>query len=307
MTHVTSDTGYLHRDYAYSLAEFGTPRQLPRSGGWILIRAIPGTTDADAIGCYPLFACHEWSRLAEDVDDLRGELVALSLVADPFGSGDLTDLSRSFDNVVPFKSHYVADLRQPTSDFVSLHHRVRARRALRRMTIEVTETPLHWLDQWVELYATLVARHQLRGIRAFSRNAFARQLSVPGVVMFRASVNDQTVGFHLWYVQQGVAYSHLTAVNVLGRQLRASFAMYWSALELLSSRAAWADLGGSAGMAGGAGADGLGLFKRGWATGTRTAYFCSKVLDERRYGALLLARGNPEPGYFPGYRTDEFG
>ena len=43
-------TGYLHPGYARSLAEFGTPRELERSGGWLLERAIPGSSYFDAMG-----------------------------------------------------------------------------------------------------------------------------------------------------------------------------------------------------------------------------------------------------------------
>lgn len=48
-------TGYIHPGYAESLTEFGTPRELPRSKGWILKCQIPGFSDYDAMGCYPLF------------------------------------------------------------------------------------------------------------------------------------------------------------------------------------------------------------------------------------------------------------
>ncbi len=43
--------GYLHPGYAESLAEFGTPRLLPRSEGWALEREAPGFPFRDAMGC----------------------------------------------------------------------------------------------------------------------------------------------------------------------------------------------------------------------------------------------------------------
>jgi hypothetical protein len=77
--------GYLHPRYADSLSEFGTPRELPRCQGWILERLIPGTPDRDAMGYYPLFARQDWSKLHLDLNEMEtGELVSLSLVADPF-------------------------------------------------------------------------------------------------------------------------------------------------------------------------------------------------------------------------------
>ena len=68
----------------------------------------------------------------------------------------------------------------------------------------------------VGLYAHLTERHGITGIRAFSRAAFARQLAVPGLVMFRAAAAGETVGLHLWYVQDDVAYGHLGATSPRG-------------------------------------------------------------------------------------------
>src|SRR5690349_8434686 len=70
-------TGYLHPAYAESLSEFGRPRLLPRSRGWILERPIPACPYFDAMGCYPLFTCHDWSELPGDLVDLGSELVSL--------------------------------------------------------------------------------------------------------------------------------------------------------------------------------------------------------------------------------------
>jgi hypothetical protein len=73
-------TGYLHPAYAASLRDWGEPLMLPRSGGWLLAREVPGTSDRDAIGCYPLFTCRNWEQLGEDIAALDDSLVAVSLV-----------------------------------------------------------------------------------------------------------------------------------------------------------------------------------------------------------------------------------
>src|SRR5229473_8652620 len=97
-------TGYAHPGYAASLSEFGTPRLLPRSGGWILERRIPGCQERDAMGCYPLFACQHWSQLHADLDEIGSELVSVTLVTDPFGGYQEGLLRQCFpDQVVPFK------------------------------------------------------------------------------------------------------------------------------------------------------------------------------------------------------------
>src|SRR6266852_8659851 len=85
-------TGYAHPSYAAALWEFGTPCHLPASGGSILQRPIDGSTYFDGMGSYPLFACRDWSRLGEDLASLEGELVALSMVTDPFGDYGEADL-----------------------------------------------------------------------------------------------------------------------------------------------------------------------------------------------------------------------
>ena len=68
-------SGYAHPAYAWSLQEFGCPRELPRCGGWVLERQVPGTSERDATGCYPLFACADWGRLREDLDAIGGSLL----------------------------------------------------------------------------------------------------------------------------------------------------------------------------------------------------------------------------------------
>ena len=55
-------TGYLHPEYVKSLAEFGDPQWVPRSGGWVLRRKIPGSWYHDAMGSYPLFTCSDCSE-----------------------------------------------------------------------------------------------------------------------------------------------------------------------------------------------------------------------------------------------------
>jgi len=295
----------MHPDYARSLAEFGIPSPLPRSGGWILRRRIPGCPDEDGMGCYPLFACRDWSLLPADLENLRGDLVALSLVADPFGQFDVAQLRACFDVVIPYKSHFVVDLQESPDRIVSKHHRYEARRALRQINVERCADPGEFLDEWVRLYANLIEKHHVTGIRAFSRAVFERQLPIPGAVLLRAVYKGETVGADWYFVQAGVAYSHLAAFAPAGYGLGAAYALMWSAIHDLRGEARWMDLGGSAGVTEGA-RDGLARFKRGWSTGTRTAYFCGSILDRRKYERLAEAKGREGTPYFPAYREGEF-
>jgi len=298
-------TGYLHPGYAAALAEIGRPVLLPESQGWLLERNIPCTADDDAMGCYPLFGCESWKGLAADLDGYRNQFITVSLVADPFGGHDETLLRSLFDHVIPFKAHFIADLGKPFLSFVSSTHRKFARRALRALTVEFCPNPLAWLDAWVLLYDELKRRHGISGMRAFSRESFARQLAVPGLVMFRAAEGAETVGLDLWYVQGEVAQAHLAAFSPRGYELQASYGLKLFIFEFFRDKVRWLNLGGGAGVDSST-KDGLTAFKRGWASGTRTAWFCGRVLQPERYQALVRALGATSGGYFPAYRQGEF-
>jgi Acetyltransferase (GNAT) domain len=298
--------GYCHPGYAESLVEFGTPRRLPHCGGWVLARPIPGSPYRDAMGLYPLFCCNDWSRLRTDLDELQSEFVAISAVTDPFGRFDPKDLQSNFtDRFMPFKSHFVADLRRSPAQYVSDHHRTYARQALRAVKVELCTDPAQYLDVWIGLYDVLISRHQLKGIKRFSRDAFSRQLTVPGLVMLRAAHDGETVGAHLWYVQDDVVHSHLAASSARGYELMASYALYWYAIEAFSDVARWLNFGAAAGLDGES-EDGLTKFKKGWATEARTAYFCGRILQREKYQEAAAVRGASDSSYFPAYRQGEF-
>lgn len=295
--------GYLHRLYAESLSEFGTPRFLAASGAWILVRRLPYMACNDGMGCYPLFLCQDWSRLHEDLDELR-DLVSLTVVVDPFADYGPEMMRRDFDVVVPFKEHYVADLAKPVDAIVSTGHRRHATKALRQVRIERCPDPPAYLDEWVGLYARLCRRHSLRGIKAFSRLAFEKQLRVPGLVMFRAIHEERTIALDLWYVNGDIAYGHLVAVDPAGYELGASYALKWFILHYFSGRVRWLHLGGRAGL--GSQPNGLDHFKRGWSTGTRTAYLCGRVFDRHAYEQAAKVSGDEQTTHFPAYRSNEF-
>ena len=297
-------TGYAHRGYAESLAEWGTPYQLANSNGWILERPIAGTDYRDGMGCYPLFACSDWTKLHQDVEALSDRLVSLSLVTDPFGNFTEKYLRDCFiDRVVPFKEHFVADLNVPAASVLSKHHRYYAKRALADVSVAVCDDPHQFLDDWTDLYAVLTAQHGLTGIKAFSRKAFAHQFSIPGLVMLRATAAGKTVGAHLWFVQNDVAHSHLAAVNADGYKLMAAYGLYRSAFDIFAGKVRWLNFGAGAGLATSSDS-GLTRFKRGWATVTRTAYFCARIFDRPVYEKLSAEKAS-DTSYFPAYRTGE--
>jgi hypothetical protein len=300
-------TGYLHSGYAESLSEFGLPRQLLRSRGWILQRPIPASDFQDAMGCYPIFSCVDWIGLADDLADLKSELVSAVIVTDPFGDFDVEYLSQCFhDVVIPFKQHFVTDLSRAPETFLDPHHRRNIRKALRSVEIQHCESPSSYLDDWMALYGTLVMRHGITGMAAFSRASFAMQFSVPGMVALRAARGVETVGMLLWFLQGNRAYYHLGAYSPEGYDVRASFALFSYSIEYFAKLGIeWLSLGAGAGAAK-VGDSGLDRFKQGWSTGTRIAYLCGRIFDRERYQELTRARSDPPTNYFPAYRAGEF-
>lgn len=304
---MTALTGYAHPAYAQSLAAHGQPLQLACSGGWVIERQIPGFPDRDAMGPYPLFLCRDWSSVAADLEVMGERWVSLSLVADPFGSYSPALLQQTFRDVArPYKEHYIVDLSRNPAGFVAPHHRRNARKALQAVRVERCDSPLHLLEEWTALYIGLIHRHDIRGIPAFSREGFSWQLRTPGAVTFRATSGETVVGMTLWYVVGEVGYYHLGASSPEGYRLRASFALFWHALEHFASAGLrWLDLGAGAGVLN-QGDDGLTRFKRGWATGTRPAFFCGRVFKRERYVQMAQLKGQIQAQYFPAYRAGEF-
>jgi Acetyltransferase (GNAT) domain len=300
-------TGYLHPQYCQSLSEFGRPRSLPESGGWILERQIPDSPHWDGMGCYPLFVCENWSQLHADLAGIGNSLVSLAVVTDPFGQYDLAWLKECFPDVaLPFKEHFVIDLSRAPETFISPHHQRNVSKALREVRVEESDKPNESLDDWTDLYAELVKRHSITGLTAFSRESFAKQLRVPGIVVLRAVHDDATVGMLLWYRQEDRAYYHLGAYSSRGYELGASFALFDHAIKYFAERRiAWLSLGSGAGVATG-GEEGLSRFKQGWSTGARTAYFCGRIMNQKKYREILENRHITETGYFPAYRAGEF-
>lgn len=298
--------GYLHPNYAISLAEFGTPLELPQCKGWILKRKIPNSPYYDAMGCYPLFACQDWSKLHNDLENIGDDLVSLSLVTDPFGNYNEAYLNQCFkDIVIPFKEHFIVDFRCRTNQIGRKRQRRYARQALKEIQIDVCQKPIQYLEEWVTLYNKLIEKHDILGIPAFSTKAFATQLDIPGMIMFRAIYQGITIGAITWLVQGKVGYCHLIALSEVGYKLRASYALYWFAITYFSNKLRWLNFGASAGIANN-NQDGLSQFKRGWSTGTRTAYFCGRIFDRKKYTEILQTKGSSNVNYFPAYRAGEF-
>lgn len=299
-------SGYASAQYAASFTDFGEPFELPACGGWLLRRRIPLSDEHDAIGCYPLFACANWRGLAHDLVALEDRLVSVTLVTDPFGAYSEDRLRHCFpDLCMKYKDHYTVDIDRVSMSSIGSHHRRNVRRGLREVQTEFCADPTRHLGDWRRLYSHLIERHNVKGIAAFSDDAFRRQIDVPGLVIQRAVRDGETVGMVLWILNGGVVYYHLGAYSTRGYRLRASFALFWNALEHFRGRAEFAALGAAAGARPGE-KSGLDRFKAGWATATRPAFLCGRILAPERYAVLARQRRTPIKSYFPAYRAGEF-
>jgi hypothetical protein len=92
----------------------------------------------------------------------------------------------------------------------------------------------------------------------------------------------------------------------LGYELRASFALFWYAINHFDQAGLkYLNLGSGAG-AHPRNQDGLSRFKAGWANGTKTVYFCGRIFDQERYSKITQSKGIVGDDYFPAYRSSEF-
>ena len=299
-------TGYLHPAYAQSLTEFGLPVKLPRSGAWYLKRKIPGFDEYDGMGCYPFLVCDDWSALAADLQELEVDLVSFAAVPDPFGDHTLSDLETAFPDVLTlFKKHHFADLTMPIESIVTANHVKRAAKARQRVSVEFPARPIDHLDEWFDLFAEFRERLGIRGIRGFSRDSLRRQLEIPGASMSIARRGKEAVSAHIQLVHNDTVYAHLAASNHKARALSADYALYLEELLFFSGRARRINWGGSAGVAADAESD-LGIFKRGWATATRPAYFAGRIINRQKFDRIVNALNCGGHSYFPPYRHGEF-
>jgi hypothetical protein len=259
------------------------------------------------MGCYPLFSCFKWNALHIDLEILKNEYITLSAVTDPFGDYNRDYLNKCFKDIVrPFKEHFIISLNEFNTKNVSNNHKRNSRKALKIIEVEKIESPIEFINEWIKLYDNLIKKHNITGIPTFSRISFMKQMMVPGIIGFRALHKHNTVGMTLWIIQNDIAYYHLGAYNDLGYQLRASFAIFWEAIEYFQKTdVQWLNLGAGAGVKSN-GKDGLTRFKRGWATGTRMSYFCGRIFDKEKYIEISKSKNTLNTDYFPAYRKGEF-
>lgn len=296
--------GYKSKTYADSFSQLGEVFRLENSHAYVILRGIPDTPYRDVMGCYPLFCCEHWDKLAQDFDSLPADVVAFSLVTDPLGSFKPASLESTFPDLCkPFKTHYVLDLKQDSTQVFSKNHLRNAKKAAKSLQIERLDNPIQNLDIWTTLYGNLIKRHNIEGITRFSRYAFEQQLNTPGLHAYEALLDDRVAGMVLFYQMGQHVYYHLAAYTDAGYKHRASFGIFYKAIQDFQSQGLrYLNLGSGAGLTS-TEDDGLVRFKKGWATETKTAWLCGKILQPDIY-EILNNKGRAQiPNFFPAYRS----
>lgn len=296
-----SERGYAHPAYVESLRHLGEPVRLDACGGWLLRRPIPEANLSDCIGPYPLFTCREWNRLSEDLATLRQSgAVSAVVVPDPFGEYSHSLLESVFDVVRSVKRRWIVHLDDGYEDRISEHHRRCALRGSAHITIERCADPARDGEEWSRCYERFAVRRGMSGAAVFSARSLIDQLSVPGLLMYRALSGDETVGFQLYMIDGACAYGHLTAYTGPARRSGVAYAFYWEIFrDLQALGIEWVDLG-----AGLADADGLARWKSGWTRDSCPSLLCGAILRPTEYDRLTRAAGGGGAGaYFPAYRA----
>lgn len=286
---------YASADYANAFGPGFMPLYLPEAQTFVLKRRIPQTDACDAMGCYPLSPIAPGSSLSHDFAALKAQgIVSLVWVADPFFSPPAEALKHVFDHVLPYKEHYVHDFSKGGYD--SRNHRYKVNRSLKSVEVRWIDLPDH-LDTWWGLYRALIAKHDITGIQAFSREYFAALCALKPF-MFGAFNNGELVSAKLCFVHQGYAYCHLVVSSEEGYRLRAAYALYDYALKHFAAAGMKAyDMGAGAGVT--SASEGLAQFKRGFSNTLVTCHLYGKILDTERYAELSQGR---KTAFFPAYR-----
>lgn len=288
---------YASPAYAAVFEDVAEPLWVEAWGAYVLTRELPGGGGRDALGAYPLAPFAPGADLKAGLAWLKAqELVTIGLVPDPATAPPLGALQDAFGLCVPFKTHLLVDYGREIK--FSKHHRAEVKKALRSVTVEVV--PLaQYLDVWSGLYDTLIDRHEIGGLSAFSRAAFEQLARVEGLTAVAAFAEGEVVSMHLWVCDPAsrTGYSLLAASSSEGYRRSAAYAIYDASIRLFPALKTL-NLGGGAGL--GSDNDGLSFFKRGFANAEVQACFCGAILDEACYAALSGGKtdyATPFPAY----------
>ena len=282
--------------YAHTLPHLGRPACFPGLPWPVIIRAIPDSDRCDAIGPWPYGSPIPADQAAVALSELRVEgIVSLLAVFRPDQAVDAAGLRAAGLDCVRLKDHFVFQAHEPRPEpsKKTRHNLAAARRC--------------WSVQCLDLCATWPVladwHHELSQRRAMSKFAqvetrhFERLAAVPGAAGLGVFDGDELVAALVVVLTEAAVHFHAVVGNERAYRERAFYALYdaavarWGGERLLC-------LGG---VPSGPDSDGVGKFKRRFATSTRPALMATAILDEPAAKALAARRS--APSFFPPYRT----
>lgn len=301
-------TGYRRADYAAAVARGGEVQHLPRSGGFLIRRPVPGTMGfTDAMAPYPFLCCAGWNGLADDLAELPPDIVTVTAVTDPFADLDAEGLSACFNAMArPYKQHFTIRLDQPLESFADPRKIAYARGALRKADVECCANPGDHMEDFLRLYGVLVERHGIRGAGLMDEASLRAQAEVPGFRLFRAVRQGRTIAMVVIMERADTGYFHFILADEEGYRCSASYALVRVIADTYRQQGFRALSIGAGAGAFGSGDDGLTAFKRAWSSGSRTAFLCGHIRDRAAYDSLTAAKGQAATSYFPAYRAGEY-
>lgn len=294
---------YASSAYLESCSHLGEPVEV-RGTRWLRRPIDESGSDFDLCGAYPLWTCDAPAELPDAFEALAPQGVCAVAVVDPLlAQAQGATLARAFSELwMPFKRHYLVDLRADFEGARSKHHRQAVRRAAKRVSIERAADPMAHAEEWVSLYGHLRERLGFHGAPAdFSDRDLAAQLALPGATYWRALVEGDCVAASVWLESAGVTAYHLSAASPAARSTEAPYGLMDAALREAAERGLeTATLGGAAGLEDDP-SDGLAYFKSGWSTDQAPAFLGGRVLQPERYAELCAGRETST--FFPAYRA----
>lgn len=297
--------GYQHHLYAKSFSEIGEPLFLHRANGWLIKRQIPNSPLYDAMGPYPLFFCKNWDFLIEEIDSIKDQVLTVALVIGPFEDIPKEAFTHHFDIFQSYKDHYVLDTTLPYHEIISRSHQHAALKSLRKIEVDLQISPNIDIDEWCYIYNKLIQHHNITGIRAFSYESMLNQIAIPNTHYYRALCDGEIIGGNLFFIQNDVAYYHLSCSTETGYKLHANYATIWTAIIDLSKKVRFIGFGGGTKTNDGK-LDGLSQFKKGWSSSTKKSFFLGKINNKQQYMDLLENKSISDIAWFPAYRSGEY-
>ena len=282
--------------YGKTLTHLGQPEVIEGLPWPVFVRPIPNSDRYDALGPWPYGSPLDPGQVAVALAALRARgLVSLTAVLRPDCPAEVDALRHSGLEIMPLKEHFIYDAREPLPAR-SKKTRYNIAAARRRCTVERLDIGANW-PALAALQQDLMGRRRLSKIARVEADHFERLVDVPGADGLAIFAKGELVAALV--VVRSSAQVHFLALlgNERAHRERAHYALYDAAVTRWGGEHVLCLGGAPSGEAG----EGIGKFKRRFATSTRPVSLLKIVLDPAACAELTASRNTP--GYFPPYRT----